>query len=472
METNVFKTTPFKHQLKAFELGYNQKVYAYFMEMGTGKTKVAIDNANYLFEKKLITDVIVLAPNSVYTNWVREIEAHSKNKPDIFIWKTHNLKKLEKYKYDKFFFLLMNIESLSRDKGVKFLKQQLAKRGRQTMLIVDESTTIKNKGAKRTRQLCQIGGMAKYRRILTGSPVTKNPLDLYTQCEFLSKDCLGFNSFYTFRNRYAVLREIHLGTHSTKIPVKFINIPELEQRLKLFSFRCTKQDCLDLPPKLHLIREIQMTDEQKKIYNKLKKEARAIIEDEEVSYTNKLTEIIKLHQVTCGFTKTDSGEVISFKTNPKLEELKSILEETSGKSIIWANYVYNIKEIIEMLEETYGKESVVSIYGAISVDARKEAVERFQTDDRCKFLVGNPSVGGYGLTLTASRNVIYFSNSYNLEHRDQSEDRAHRIGQTAKVTYIDLLVPDTIDQLVLDSLNNKRDLSKEILGDNIKRYFD
>jgi SNF2 family DNA or RNA helicase len=134
--------------------------------------------------------------------------------------------------------------------------------------------------------------------------------------------------------------------------------------------------------------------------------------------------------------------------------------------------VYNIKEIIEMLEETYGKESVVSIYGAISVDARKEAVERFQTDDRCKFLVGNPSVGGYGLTLTASRNVIYFSNSYNLEHRDQSEDRAHRIGQTAKVTYIDLLVPDTIDQLVLDSLNNKRDLSKEILGDNIKRYFD
>jgi SNF2 family DNA or RNA helicase len=215
-----------------------------------------------------------------------------------------------------------------------------------------------------------------------------------------------------------------------------------------------------------------MTDEQKKIYNKLKKEARAIIEDEEVSYTNKLTEIIKLHQVTCGFTKTDSGEIISFKTNPKLEELKSILEETSGKSIIWANYVYNIKEIIEMLEETYGKESVVSIYGAISVDARKEAVERFQTDDRCKFLVGNPSVGGYGLTLTASRNVIYFSNSYNLEHRDQSEDRAHRIGQTAKVTYIDLLVPDTIDQLVLDSLNNKRDLSKEILGDNIKRYFD
>ena len=467
----MFKTTPFKHQLKAFESGYNHKVYAYFMEMGTGKTKVAIDNANYLFEKKEITDVIVLAPNSVYTNWIKEIEIHSKNKPDIFIWKTHNLKKLEKYKYNNFFFLLMNIEALSRDKGVKFLKQHLLKRGGYTMLIVDESTTIKNKGAKRTKELCQIGNMAKYRRILTGSPVTKNPLDLYTQCEFLSKECLGFNSFYTFRNRYAILREINLGTHSTKIPVKFINIPELEQRLKLFSFRCTKKDCLDLPPKVHLKREIQMTDDQKKIYNKLKKEARAIIEDEEVSYTNKLTEIIKLHQVTCGFTKTNSGEIIAFKTNPKLEELKSILEETSEKSIIWANYIYNIEQIIKMLEEIYGKESVVSIYGAISVDNRKQAVERFQNDDRCKFLVGNPSVGGYGLTLTASRNVIYFSNSYNLEHRDQSEDRAHRIGQTAKVTYIDLIVPDTIDELVLKSLEGKRDLIKEILGDNVKRYF-
>jgi SNF2 family DNA or RNA helicase len=215
-----------------------------------------------------------------------------------------------------------------------------------------------------------------------------------------------------------------------------------------------------------------MTDEQTKVYQKLKKEARAIIYDEEVSYTNKLTEILKLHQVACGFSKTDTGEIVSFKKNPKLIELANILEETSGKSIIWANYVHNIEQIKTMLEKTYGKESVVSIYGAISVENRKVAVDRFQDDDGCRFLVGNPSVGGYGLTLTSSRNVIFFSNSYNLEHRDQSEDRAHRIGQTAKVTYIDLVVPKTIDELVLNSLNKKRDLSKEIMGDHVKKYFD
>ena len=472
MEASVWKTKPFKHQAKAFDLGHKQKVYGYFMEMGTGKTKVAIDNANFLYQQKEINDVIVLAPNSVYTNWVNEIKNHSKLQPDIFIWKTHNLKKLEKYKYNKFFFLLMNIESLSRNKGVKFLKHQLLKRGDKTLLIVDESTTIKNKRAKRTQELCKISYLAKYRRILTGSPVTKNPLDLYTQCEFLSKDLLGFKSYYTFRNRYAVLREINLGTHSTKIPVKFINTEELEYKLKAFSFRCTKDDCLDLPPKQHYIRNIELSEDQKKIYTRLKREARAIIYDKEVSYTNKLTEIIKLHQVTCGFSKSDTDEIVEFKSNPKLQELESILEETTGKSIIWANYIYNIKQIEKMLEKNYGKESLVSIYGAVSVDDRKRAVENFQNNDGCRFLVGNPSVGGFGLTLTAARNVIYFSNSYNLEHRDQSEDRAHRIGQTFKVSYIDLVAPNTIDELILNSLDGKRDLSKEIMGDNIKRYFD
>ena len=467
------KTKPFEHQLKALQLGHNQKLYAYFMEMGTGKTKVAIDNANYLYEQKEINDVIVIAPNSVYTNWEKEILVHSKNKPDIFIWKQHNLNKLKKYQYKKFFFLLMNVESLSRTDGTgaKFLKQHLINRGKNTLLIIDESTTIKNKGAQRTKVLCNLGQYAKYRRILTGSPVTKSPLDLYTQCEFLSKECLGFTSYYTFRNRYAIMKEIFVNGYAQKFPIKYINIPELEQKLKGFSFRCTKKECLDLPDKVMTTRYIEMSAEQQKIYNKLKKEARAIIEDKEVSFSNKLTEIIKLHQVTCGFTKTNEGEVISFGSNKKLAELKSILEETSEKSIIWANYIFNIKEITKMLEETYGKESVVSLYGEVSIEDRASAVRKFQEDPRCRFLVGNPSVGGYGLTLTAAGNVIYFSNSYNLEHREQSEDRAHRIGQEKFVNYIDLVVPKTIDELILKSLKSKKALSKEILGDNLKEYF-
>ena len=469
----VCKTKPYQHQLKALQYGHNHKLYAYFMEMGTGKTKVAIDNANYLYDIEEINDVVVIAPNSVYRNWQNEIYTHSKKEPKIFVWKQHKVAKLEKYDFNDFFFLLMNVESLSRSNGIgyKFLKKHLMKRGKNTLLIVDESTTIKNKQAQRTKALCELGKLAKYRRILTGSPVTKSPLDLYTQCEFLSKDCLGFSSYYTFRNRYAIMKEIFVNGFNQKFPIKYINLEELEQKLKSFSFRCKKSECLDLPDKIPSQRTIEMTPEQIRVYTKLKREARAVIEDKEVSFTNKLTEIIKLHQVCCGFSKTDDGEVITFGQNPKLKELKRILAETDEKSIIWANYIHNIKEITQMLKETYGQEAVVSLYGEVSIEDRTDSVKRFQDDPRCRFLVGNPSVGGYGLTLTAAGNVIYFSNSYNLEHREQSEDRAHRIGQEKFVNYIDLVVPKTIDELILKSLQNKKALSEEILGDNIRQYL-
>jgi SNF2 family DNA or RNA helicase len=471
IDEKIFKSVPFKHQEKALQLGGESINYAYFMEMGTGKTKVAIDNANLLYSQNKINDVIVIAPNSVYTNWIQEIKDHSKNEPDIFVWKKSKLSYLKKYKYDNFFFLLINIESLSRGAGQNFLLEHLKKRGKHSLLIIDEATTIKNKEASRTKFLVKHSQLAKYRRILTGSPVTKSPLDLYTQCQFLNNDLLGFSSFYTFRNRYAIMKEINLGSYSTKIPIKYINLEELEQKLKTFSFRVTKEECLDLPYKLYSRRNITLSEEQKIAYKQLKDNARAIIMNEEVSFNNKLTEILKLHQVTCGFTKSVNEEIIKFKTNPKIDELMQVLSETDTKCIIWANYIVNIKDIISTLKETYGKESVVSLYGEVSVQNRELAVKKFQNDTGCRFIVGNPSVGGYGLTLTAARNVIYFSNSYNLEHRQQSEDRAHRIGQVASVTYIDFVVPDSIDELILTSLKTKKGLSHQVMGDKIKELF-
>lgn len=214
-----------------------------------------------------------------------------------------------------------------------------------------------------------------------------------------------------------------------------------------------------------------MTDEQNKVYNDLKKKALAIVKDETISYANKLTEVLRLHQVVNGFVKTDEGNIKEFKTNPKLKELMSILEETEDKCIIWANYVFNINQIKKAIGDEYGKDSVVSIYGEDSVNVRKDAVESFQRNDRCRFLVGNPTVGGYGLTLTAARYVIYFSNSYNLEVRQQSEDRAHRIGQGAKVTYIDLIVNKSIDEMILGSLEGKIEISAKTLGEEAQRWL-
>ena len=192
--------------------------------------------------------------------------------------------------------------------------------------------------------------------------------------------------------------------------------------------------------------------------------ALAIVEDSTISFSNKLTEIIKLHQVCNGFTKNDDGEIMGLHDS-KINALDEILEETDGKVIIWANYIYNIKQIIMFLKKKYGEDSVVSIYGEVNVEDRKKAVERIQTDEKTRFMVGNPTTGGFGLTLTACNTVIYFSNNYNLEVRKQSEDRAHRMGQKGTVVYIDIVARNTLDEAIMKSLTNKGQIAAKTLGE-------
>ena len=463
-----YKTKPFEHQREALKKGAKLNNFAYFMEMGTGKTKVAIDNAAYLFTINEVNTVIVLAPNSVYRNWEKEINTHCSIDYTITIHKEHN--KFD-YQHEKLNFFLINVEALSHASGIETLEKIIKPTKDKLMMIVDESTTIKNKSAKRTKNLIKLGLDVKYKRILTGSPVTKSPLDLYSQCAFLDKSLLGFTSFLAFRNRYAVMRLIDMGGRSIEIPQYYTNLEELELKLKGFSFRVKKEECLDLPEKMYQRRNLQLAQKQQEVYNRLKKAAYVILKDSEVSFTNKLTEILRLHQVCNGFVKMDNQEITIFENCPKLKELLDIIEEGEGKFIIWANYVHNIESIINLLKKTYNSDSVVSIYGAITPEQRQEAVRRFQEDDKCRFFVGNPSTGGYGLTLTKASYVVYFSNSYNLEVRQQSEDRAHRIGQNKNVLYIDLVAEKTIDELIIAALKNKIKISAQTLGEVINNWL-
>ena len=465
-----YKTKPFKHQRQALIEGAKHNNFAYFMEMGTGKTKVAIDNAAFLYQDQRINFAFVIAPNSVYRNWVKEIQLHSPEECNIFIWK---VSKSKTFKLDpnKLTYVLMNVEALSHTSGKQWLEYKLMKHGMRSIIIVDESTTIKNLKASRTKAILKLGQLARYKRILTGSPVTKSPLDLFSQCAFLDKKLLGYDNFTVFKSRYAVMYNIDKGGYKIQIPKYYVNLDELEYKLKLFSYRVRKKECLDIPDKMYIQRHIELSDEQRKAYEELKLLAIAKIQDEKVSFNNKLTELLKLQQVTNGFVKTNDDKIVNFKSNPKLTELMNILEETDDKCIIWANYVHNIEMIKKKLRETYGVDSVVSIYGKDSVDKRNEAVELFQNNEECRFIVGNPTVGGYGLTLTAARHVIYFSNSYNLEVRWQSEDRAHRHGQTGQVTIIDIIARDSIDEMVLNSLENKIELSAKTLGEQVQKWL-
>ena len=462
-----YKTTPYEHQRNALNQSAEKTQWAYFMEMGTGKTKVTIDNMAYLFLQRKITAALIIAPKSVYTNWETEIEVHMPDviKYKIFKWNLDKPKdyfKLEESKDLKIF--LINVEALSTKRGFEGCIDFLRKH-KLNFVTIDESTTIKNRQAKRTRNILALAKLSYVRRILTGSPITKSPLDLYTQCQFLSPELLGFSSYLAFRNRYAEMTDIPVGSgRYISVPKYYKRLEELETKLKQFSTRIRKDECLDLKPKVRQKRYIELEGDSKKIYDRLRTSALAIVEDSTISFSNKLTEIIKLHQVCNGFTKNDDGEIMQLHTQ-KLKALEEILEETDGKVIIWANYIYNIKELIKFLEDKYGKESVVSIYGDIDVQKRKEAVQKIQTNDKVRFLVGNPTTGGFGLTLTAVNTVIYFSNNYNLEVRKQSEDRAHRMGQKGTVVYIDIVAKDTLDEAIMKSLTSKGQIAAKTLGE-------
>ena len=462
-----YKTTPYEHQRNALNQSAEKSQWAYFMEMGTGKTKVTIDNMAYLFFQRKINSALIIAPKSVYLNWELEIEAHL---PDVLKYKTYkwnidkpkDLYALNNFKDLKIF--LINVEALSTKRGFDACVDYL-KLNKLNFVTLDESTTIKNRSAKRTKNILALQKLALIRRILTGSPITKSPLDLYTQCQFLSPELLGFSSYLAFRNRYAEMTDIPVGSgRYISVPKYYKRLEELEHKMKFFSTRIRKDECLDLKPKVRQKRYIELDGDGKKIYEKLRTTALAIVEDSTISFSNKLTEIIKLHQVCNGFTKNDDGEIMSLH-NSKLNALDEILEETDGKVIIWANYIYNINQIIEFLQKKYGKESVVSIYGAVDVQTRKKAVKRIQEDSNTRFLVGNPTTGGFGLTLTAVNTVIYFSNNYNLEVRKQSEDRAHRMGQKGTVVYIDIVARNTLDEAIMKSLTSKGQIAAKTLGE-------
>lgn len=464
-----YKTEPFEHQRTALKQGAESQNFAYFMEMGTGKTKVTIDNAAYLFTQNKIKHAIVIAPNSVYLNWVKEIKTHCSVDYNIMAHKVDTMLSPQFADPLKLTWYLFNVEAMSHKSGLKKVKELLGEANR-TMIIIDEATTIKNRTAKRTKNIIELGKGVAYKRILTGSPVTKSPLDLYSQCAFLDRSLLGHESFYTFRARYAVMHEIDMGGRSVLLPKYYTNLEELEQNIKKFSYRCRKSECLDLPEKLYTQHYITLKDEHQKAYDKLKRNAWAVIQNEEVSYSNKLTEILKLHQCVNGHVKTDDGNILEF-ADPKLDELLNLIEENEGKYIIWANYIYNIEKIIKILQDRYGTESTVAIYGSIDAEKRIENVKRFENDDRVRFFVGNPSTGGYGLNLVSASYVVYYSNSYNLEVREQSEDRAHRIGQTKNVLVIDLITRGTVDEMIIAALKNKIKLSAKTLGEQVKKWL-
>ncbi len=477
-----FKTKPYAHQLEALQKSWATDTYALFMEMGTGKSKVLVDNIAMLYDKGAIRAALIVAPKGVYKNWDSiEFPTHMPDHiehtkvlwdPVITKKKQEELDTLFKDD-DKLKILIMNVEAFSTQKGLKYAQEFLNIFVGRALIGIDESTTIKNPTAKRTKNILTIGNLAKYRRILTGSPVTKSPLDLFSQCMFLDPFHLGYDSYYAYRSRYAHMIEKNFGGRTVQIVDSYRRLGELSDKLEKFSYRVLKEDCLDLPEKVFTKRIVELSDEQKRLYRQMKELALATLEKEGkiMSSVNVITQMMRLHQITCGHFKADDGTVKHLKNN-RLDVLMQLLDETEGKVIIWANYREDIKNIVKSLKKAYGDASTVEYHGAVDAGVRQEQIALFQQKNGpTRYFVGNAQTGGYGITLTAANTVIYYSNNYDLEKRLQSEDRAHRIGQTGSVTYVDLIAENTVDETIVKALRKKINIANEIMGEDIKEWI-
>ena len=464
----AFETKPFEHQRKAFYMSRDKENFALLMEQGTGKTKIIIDNAAYLYGRGKINCLIVIAPNGVHRNWLNnEIPVHMpKWCPINSIYYQSGMNKSHTKKFNDVIaskevlkIFTFNVEAFVSKTAMRFLENILL--SHDCLLVVDESSRIKTPGTHRTKVITKLGKLAKYKRILTGTPVTKGAEDVFAQFKFLDPYILGHDSFYSFRARYCVMREYD----NRKWIVGYQNVDELTNSIKGHSFRVLKKDCLDLPEKIYQRAYVELSKEQRQIYNSIKNEYVAQLGDDEISVPETITRILRLQQVVCGWFPSENEVKPINKTNLRLKALLDIISEIDSKIIIWARFRADIMAIQAALGD-----SAVVYYGDVSSDDRVIAVDRFQKDPKIKYFIGQPQSGGIGLTLTAAQYAIYYSNSFDLETRLQSEDRCHRIGTTTNVTYIDLEASKTVDGRIIKALRDKKSVA-DIVNEDPRSMF-
>lgn len=493
----VEKTKSYAHQLRARRAAMlngstPRPAFAYFMEMGTGKTKVDVDETGEMLALGLIDVWVIVAPKGCYRNWdEREIPTHMPDAlratAEVQRWHAGGGNATQRAALERLLtpqkalrVLVVNVEAFSAGrKAWDYVVALLDSSRVGAKITLDESTVIKNT-TKRTDAVVELGqhSKVKFKRILTGSPVTRSPLDLYWQFAFLGTKLLGFSSFYSFRGRYAVMQKKNFGGRAVQIVVGYRDVEGLTEKIAPHSFRVQKHECLDLPPKVYESRDVELTDEQRRIYSDLREQATSALNDlgDHVTATEVITQILRLHQVCCGHVMDEMGVVHDVPSN-RVSELLALLEEFSGKAIIWSRYRRDIEKIVEKLSEVYGPRSVVQYHGGTSTAERGDAGVRFQGtaetphDPECRFMVSNAQTGGYGNTWTQASLVVYFSNDYDLEKRMQSEDRAHRVGQTKSVLYVDLVARGTVDEKILKALRSKINISTTVMGDGYRDWL-
>jgi hypothetical protein len=463
------------------------------MDMGTGKSKVVLDEYGEGAEENGgPLDLILLAPKGSVRNWYTDkgdapgdwSELRKHLDPDFrerlidFSWIgdgkqwENRLRLMMAAHRDKRRprALFMNIEALSSSEEAQKLCIEFAQQ-RGAMVVVDECTTIM-RNSSRTKAALALGRVAKSKRILSGLWTPKSPMDLFYQCMFLSERILGHDNFYTFRRRYATLRKQAVyvpgqfnrdGTLKQRkfdVVTGYQNLEELQKKVGRYSYRVLKKDCLDLPPKTYQWRDVELTKEQKKMLLEIKHFGHAAIGDtgKFVTVDMVIKSILRELQITCGYVMDDEERVLHEVPENKTAALVEVLEDHDGKAIIWCPWRAPLAKIVKVLTEKYGAQSVAQWHGG-NVKTRHEEERRFLNDPACLYMAATQGAGMRGNTWTVADLTIYYANNYDLEQRDQSEERNYRIGQARPVTVVDLVTQGTRELKVIQSLRNKINLA-------------
>jgi hypothetical protein len=449
------------YQDKAVNLAAERESYAFFLEMGLGKSAICITNIGMLTLANKLTGVLILSPKGVHKQWIEEqfpehFDDRIKYKAVAWTGTIPNLKQ----KDEQLVVLSMNIDAIRTKNGFKVASDFLKEHSGRNMMVIDESHNIKSGTAQRTKAAWSLAIMAKYRRIMTGTPISKNVSDLWSQFKFLDERILGHKYFISFRNHYLIM-----GGFEGRQIVGQKNVEELYRGIAPHSYRLTKAEALDLPEKIYVKRRYEMSETCAHHYNSLKKNFLTMLDNGDVvDVPNAVSCLVRLQQVLSGYlpTEDESFEVFS---DDRLQQMMEIINQTDGQAIIWARFTKDIIRISEMLNDEYGAGQAVCYYGD-NVSTRHQSVEQFLAG-KARFFVSNPAAGGVGLNLQGSgcQTVIYFSNDFNYITRMQSEDRTHRLGMKGAVTYFDLIADKSVDKQILTNLRNKKSISSLTLDE-------
>lgn len=452
-----FHTEPRDHQKRALAYCLNKPAWGLWMEMGTGKTKVMLDLMGYAAQKKMQRPFLIIVPSQVVgRTWLNEA---CKHRPELsmrlLVGSVAN--KIEQFKAylgttDAF---VVNYDSAWR------MHAELLRR-RYGIVILDESHYIKNKKAARSKFIIKLGAQASRRYCLTGTPMPNNPLEIFNQVRFLDPSIFGYSE-RAFQDAHTVQSGFYV--------LGYKNLESLSRKLSTISYRVTKQECLDLPDKIYQSYEVDMASEQKRVYKELSKTLVSELEGQTLQVSTALAKLVKLRQVASGFIYGDNETAHEFTPNPKVEVMRDLFEEgglRNSKVIVW----YAFKQERKILQSAFQKMDIETTFidGEVPQDKRMDRIDQFKA-------VGGPGVllahlkTGIGFTVTECSNMIYFSNDWGADVRQQTEDRIHRIGQTNKCLYIDVLSRGSIDVEIRKLLQEKKKLSDAITMNDIKKLM-